>query len=122
MKPPFLEQARLRCDSAGDWAVTDWPLLQYLGPDKGACRQRQDVLVQSQFIENRITTAKHPTRSDTFLSCGLFFSRKRKIAKIYFSWVEPLKPTIRNLFAIWLKCQANSGQILAFCTRLRTLV
>ena len=33
MKPPFLEQARLRCDCAGDWAVTDWPLLQYLRPE-----------------------------------------------------------------------------------------
>jgi len=39
-----------------------------------------------------------PTRSGTFLSVRAIFQPKRKISKAGFSWVEPLRKGIWNLF------------------------
>ena len=44
-----------------------------------------------------------PTGSGTLLSFAAFLYPKRKISEVDFSWVEPLNPTIWNLFDIcWL--------------------
>jgi len=48
--------------------------------------------------------------SGTFLSFEAFWQPKRKISESDFSWVEPLKPTIWNLFEI---CPKNAGQSLS---------
>ena len=56
------------------------------------------------------TRKSEPTGSGTFLSLDAFLWPKREISEARFSWVEPLKPTIWNLFDIRPKCRAKTGR------------
>jgi len=60
------------------------------------------------------TRTSEPTGSGTFLSFDAIFQPKRKISEDDFSWVEPLKPTIWNLFDIWPQTQGQTCQFRTF--------
>ena len=60
------------------------------------------------------TRTSEPTGSGTFLSFDAIFQPKRKISEGDFSWVEPLKPTIWNLFDIWPQKQGQTCQFRTF--------